>query len=60
MLNYARETLTDTFENAKKYMDHGIQVGKGEWFKTADGYREKLNIFWYDLKGQLTLHLIVH
>ena len=51
MLNYVRETLTGTFENVKKYMNHDIQVGKGVWFKTADGYREKLNISWDDLKG---------
>ena len=51
MLNYVRETLTGTFKNVKKYMNHDIQVGKGEWFKTAAGYREKLNITWDDLKG---------
>ena len=51
LLNYAREKLIGNFENVKKYMNHDIQVGKGEWIKTADEYRTRLGITWDDLKG---------
>ena len=50
MLMYARETLTGDFEDVKKYMNHNIQRGIGEWVRTANEYRMRLGISWEDLK----------
>ena len=39
MLMYARYTITGNFEEVKRYMNHDIQTGKGEWVRTANDYR---------------------
>ena len=46
---YARETMTEDFGDVKKYMNHDIQTGEGEWVRTANEYRMRLGISSEDL-----------
>ena len=46
MLMYVRETLIGEFEDVKKYMNHDIQTGRGEWARTANEYRMRLGVSW--------------
>ena len=50
MLMYARDTITGNFEEVKKYMIHDIQTGKGEWVRTVNDYRMRLDISCEDLR----------
>ena len=47
---FAKDTITGNFEEVKKYMNHDIQTGKGEWVRTANDYRMRLEISWEDLR----------
>ena len=44
MLLYVIDTLSSNFEQLKTYMNHEIEMGKGQWIKTINEYREKLGI----------------
>ena len=51
MFLYVIDTLSSNFENLKIYMNDGIEKGKGQWIKTINNYRMKLEMSWDDLRS---------
>ena len=49
MLLYVVDTLSSNFEDLKKYMNDEIEKDKGQWIKTINSYRIKLEISWDEL-----------
>ena len=51
MLLFVIDTLSSNFEQLKIYMNHEIEMEKGQWIRAINEYREKLEISWTDLRG---------
>ena len=51
MLLFLIDTLSSDFENLKEYMNHEIEKGRGQWIRTINEYREKLELSWQDLRS---------
>ena len=51
MLLYVIDILYSNFENLKMYMNDGIEKGKGQWIKTINNYRMKLEMSWDELRN---------
>ena len=50
MLLFVVDTLSSNFEQLKTYMNQEIEMGKGQWIRTINEYREKLGLSWIDMR----------
>ena len=51
-LMYIKDILESSFEKIKIYLEHDIDTEGGEWMRTANRYKQDLNIIWQEIREE--------